>query len=122
MPLSTTSLPSVLYVGVTATTWARVQAALPHGVAWMQVKGWGEVTGALRATPNSVIVAETGRLPEADQMLRVGRRAPVVALVDDQADYGWLAEYGVADVLDAATFSPASLWATVQYAYARSGA
>ncbi|MEM8557919.1 MAG: ATP-binding protein [Bacteroidota bacterium] len=122
MPLSTTSLPSVLYVGVTVTTWARVQAALPQGVTWMQVKGWGEVTAALRATPNSVIVAETGRLPEADQMLRVGRRAPVVALVDDRADYGWLAEYGVADVLDAATFSPASLWATVQYAYARSGA
>ncbi|MEL6772753.1 MAG: histidine kinase [Bacteroidota bacterium] len=83
---------------------------------------WSEANPQLAAEADWVVVVEEPALPAPEVLAEVGRRHAVMALVRSSTDYPMLAAHGVTDVLDADTFSAASLLASYRFVVARSGA
>ncbi|MEM8599617.1 MAG: histidine kinase [Bacteroidota bacterium] len=83
---------------------------------------WSDAEARLATDSDWVVVVEAPALPAPKRLAEVGRRSAVLVLVRDDTDYPVLAAHGVTDVLDADTFSAASLQASYRFGVARSGA
>ncbi|MEM6783559.1 MAG: histidine kinase [Bacteroidota bacterium] len=116
------SHPAVLFVGPTSSCRDRVEAALVDVTTVEAVGTWLEAETRLSAAVDWVVVVEEPALPTPERLAKVGLQHAVMALVREGGAYPTLAAHGVTDVLDADTFSGASLRATYHFAAARSGA